>query len=226
MKKPITIILMLCLCLSAVACSSPPKSVNSSLPPSSTATSSEKETVSSGVDTSSETSSVPSSAQTIEVDKNLLTVEVTLPASMYEGKDIDTVVSDTNAEGTVKATANEDGSITLKMSKAEHDKMMKEYKATVSKQLDEFNADGHYTSIKDIKYNDDFTKITLIVDKAAYEKSLDGFSALGVAMIAGMYHTFNGTSDKNFNIEVSVKDEATGEVFAVKNYPDDFKSKE
>lgn len=37
--------------------------------------------------------------QTVGVDKGLLNVEITLPASMFEGEDIDTVIADAKKEG-------------------------------------------------------------------------------------------------------------------------------
>jgi len=41
--------------------------------------------------------------QNVDVDKGLLNVEITLPASMFEGEDIDTVIADVEKEG-IKVT--------------------------------------------------------------------------------------------------------------------------
>ncbi|MGO4369850.1 hypothetical protein AB4Z21_03445 [Paenibacillus sp. MCAF20] len=50
----------------------------------------------------------------IEVDKNLLNVTVTLPASLFEGQNIDEVIASAKEDGVKEATKNEDGSVTYK----------------------------------------------------------------------------------------------------------------
>jgi len=56
----------------------------------------------------------------LEVDKGLLAVEVTISATFMEGEDIDNVVAEAKKDGIKDVTKNEDGSVTYKMSKAEH----------------------------------------------------------------------------------------------------------
>ena len=62
------------------------------------------------------------SDQGITVDKNLFSVDVTLPASFYEGENMTQAKLNADAakKGYGKATLNKDGSVTLRMSKAEH----------------------------------------------------------------------------------------------------------
>ncbi len=163
--------------------------------------------------------------QTVAVDKGLLNVEVTLPASMFEGDDADTVIADAKKEG-AEVTKNEDGSFTYKMSKAKHKEMMKELETNIRTTLEEMKTSGDYVSIKDITPNNSFSEFTLVVDKEAYENSMDGFAAIGLGMSGMMYQLFSGVDADNYKVTVSMKDEATQEVFDEIVYPDALEDQE
>lgn len=61
----------------------------------------------------------------IEVDKGILNVEITLPASMFEGQDIDETIEEAKKDGIKEAVKHDDGSVTYKMSRSKHNEMMK-----------------------------------------------------------------------------------------------------
>lgn len=159
------------------------------------------------------------------VDKGLLNVEITMPASFVEGEDIDNTIKEAEAEG-IEVTKNDDGSLTYKMSKSEHKKMMKDIKTNAEKSLDEIKTDGTFPSVKDITYNNSFSKFTLTVDKAAYENSMDSWSIIGIGITGMMYNLFNGEDMDKMKVNIDVKDEATGEVFDTTVYPDDLEEAE
>lgn len=156
----------------------------------------------------------------LEVDKGLLTVEVTIPATFMEGEDIDNVVAEAKEDGIKDVTKNEDGSVTYKMSKAQHKKMMKEMKTNVTTYVEEIVKDEDFASIQEIKHNATLSEFTVVVDKAAYENSFDGFAALGLAMSGMYYQVFDGTSGDKLNVVVHTKDVSTGEIFGTAVYPD------
>lgn len=56
---------------------------------------------------------------TLKAEKNILSVEVTLPASMING-DSTTLTDEAKAAGVKEITQNDDGSITMKMTKSAH----------------------------------------------------------------------------------------------------------
>ena len=89
----------------------------------------------------------------VGVDKGLLNVEVTVPASFLEGEDIDTVVAQAKEDGIKDVKKNDDGSVTYKMTKAQHKEMMQEMKASVTEYVDELINDEDFASIQDIEYN-------------------------------------------------------------------------
>jgi hypothetical protein len=157
--------------------------------------------------------------EAVQVDKGLLNVTLTLPASMFEGQNVDQVIADAQKEG-IKATKNADGSVTYKMSKAKHKEMIQEMKKGVIESVNEIKSGKDYTSIKDITYNDDFSVFTLIVDKSAYENSMDGFAVLGLGMSGMMYQLFNGVKSEDYKVTIQVKDETTEEIFDQVVYPD------
>ncbi|MGG1674175.1 hypothetical protein ACIFOT_00325 [Neobacillus sp. NRS-1170] len=160
----------------------------------------------------------------VDVDKGLLSVKITLPVSMFEGQDIDQVIADAKKEG-IEVTKNQDGSLTYKMSKAQHKKMMKEMKENITKTVEETKNSKDYASIKDITYNDDISEFTVEVDKEAYENSMDGFVALGLGMSGMMYQLFNGVDPNHYKVTIYIKDQASQKVFDQIVYPDALKEK-
>jgi hypothetical protein len=164
--------------------------------------------------------------KTVDVDKGLMNVEITLPASMFEGQDIDTVIADAKKGGVKEVTKNEDGSLTYKMSKAKHNEMMKELETSIVDSVEEMKTSGDYPSIKEITYNKSFTEFTVEVDKNAYENSMDGFATLGLGISGMMYQQYKGVDPNNNKVKIVVKDQATQEVIGDAVYPDDFDDEE
>jgi hypothetical protein len=158
--------------------------------------------------------------QQVNVDKGLLSVTITLPASMFEDQNVDQAIEDAKKEG-ITAIKNSDGSVTYKMSKKKHKEMMQEMKTNVMKTIDDTKSGKDFPSIKDVTFNNDFSEFTLVVDKAAYENSMDGFAILGLGMAGMMYELFNGVKPEEYKVTIFIKDQATQKVFDQTVYPDD-----
>ncbi|SIT75912.1 hypothetical protein [Edaphobacillus lindanitolerans] len=155
----------------------------------------------------------------VEVDKGLFNVEVTVPPSFFEGEDVGEAVEQVKAEGKADAVKNADGSVTFKMSKAQHKEMMAELLEGVEQLTDEMKGDG-YPSIRDITHDKRYTKFEVTVDREQFENSFDGFALLGVGF-AGMYvQLFDGVNADDLRTTVILKDEATGEQFDEMLFPD------
>ena len=73
---------------------------------------------------------------TLKVEENLLSVELTIPASLV-GDDAATLDEEAKAAGVSEITQNEDGSVTMKMSKIAHQKMLDEFKGSIDESLTE-----------------------------------------------------------------------------------------
>lgn len=92
------------------------------------------------------------SEEPLKVDKGLINVEVTIPATLYKGQDIDSIISEAKNSGIKEVIKNEDGSLTYKMSKSEHKKMMKELKERIVKSVEELKTSEDFVSINDVTY--------------------------------------------------------------------------
>lgn len=154
----------------------------------------------------------------VTVDRGLLDVEVTVPASFFEGQDVGQVVAAARAEGR-EVEANADGSVTYRMTRSEHSEFMSELRTTLLDGFDDLPTD--FPSIQGATANGDFSKITLTVDRDAFENGFDSFAMVGVAFGAGFYQLFDGTASDDIRVEVLVQDAATQQVYRTYVFPDD-----
>lgn len=156
------------------------------------------------------------------VKKNLLSVELTIPAEYV--KDADTSVSSAKDNG-FKVTKNDDGSLTYKLSKSQHAELVKNISDSIQSSTDELLDSGDYSSIKDIKYNDDYTSADMIVDYSQYKNSFDGVVLYALAYMCPAYQIYNGVDSDDVNTVISVVDEESGETMEQANAPKDFEEK-
>ncbi|KMM38286.1 hypothetical protein [Guptibacillus hwajinpoensis] len=156
----------------------------------------------------------------VAVDKGLLSVEVTIPASMVESENTEETIASAKEQGIKEVTENEDGSVTYKMSKSVHKELMNEIGASIEETVEETKNSEDFVSIKDISHNDSFSKFTVIVDKESYENSMDGFATITLGMSGMIYQIYDGADPEKYSVTISMKDEASGEVFDEIVYPD------
>lgn len=164
-----------------------------------------------------------SASNAVEVEKNLLSVEFTIPANYIDSVD-DTLAS--AEEKGYKATANDDGSITYKLTKAQHAEVMDEISASLDESIDDLVSSGEYASLKEINFNEDYTKADVVVDYDTYTNSMDMFSMMAIGMCGPLYQMYNGVPEDKINTEVSLIDETSGDVMDTMNYPADFNTGE
>ncbi len=157
----------------------------------------------------------------MEVDKGLLNVEVTIPAMFFEDEDVDETIADAKANGVKDVKKNDDGSVTYKMSKAQHKAMLKEIKESMVDYITELEEDEDFPSIYKITYNKNFNEFTLEVNREAFENSFDGFATLGIGLTGMYYQVFEGTDAQKIKVVMHLKDSDTNEVYHSIVYPDD-----
>ncbi|XXM70796.1 hypothetical protein ACQ0QQ_13865 [Lysinibacillus sphaericus] len=162
----------------------------------------------------------------VEVDKKLFNVEVSLPASMFKNESLETIKADAKENGIKDVTQNEDGSITYKMSKSTHKKMLRDIADSIDETIEETKTSEDFVSIKDIKHNDSFSEYTMIVEKEKYENSMDAFATMSLGMSGMMYQLYDGVSADDYSVTVKVEDEASGETLEEVVYPDDLEETE
>jgi hypothetical protein len=155
----------------------------------------------------------------IEVDENFLTVDIVLPASLFKDKDMSNFNSETYAQeqGFNKAVLNEDGSVTVTMTKAKHKELLKElssqYDVTFSEMIESENS----PYIKNVAHTDNFEIITVDVDKTGYEAIYFELTPFTLGLAGMMYQVFAGDE---LHVEVIIKDADTGDILNTVTYPD------
>lgn len=159
-----------------------------------------------------------SKSDKIETDEKLLTVDITLPASIFEGQDMATFDADAyaNEQGFSSAKVNADGSVTVTMTKGKHNELLTEMAASLDSAFAEFVNAEDTPYIKEISHNDDFTAVTMKVDKAAYENALD-FTPFVIGISVAMYQAFVETE---YHVDITIVDAATGDTIKTISYPD------
>lgn len=158
----------------------------------------------------------------VGAEKGLFDVSVTFPAEMFEDTDFETIKKQAEEQGIKSVTKNDDGSITYKMSKADHKKMMDDMKTSTAETLKGYVTDTDLESITDVSFNDDFSQIKISVDKEKYENSMDSFAALGAGFQGMFYQLFDGRKEADVSVKIDFVDNKTGEVLDSTTYPDAF----
>lgn len=199
MKKKITsIALSLCLCCSMAACGGSDST-------------SEKE------NTASKSSAEAGEAQETEenglsAEKNLLSVEVTIPASLLDGSESTELTDEAKSHGIKDITQNEDGSITMKMTKDAHQELLDSVKASIDETINSLLADKeNCPSFDSITYNDNVTVFDVNVDPATYG-GLQAFSAFALYLSGNMYQALNAVPENELKTVVNFVNKDTGEV--------------
>ncbi|MFD2132805.1 hypothetical protein ACFSKI_16485 [Pseudogracilibacillus auburnensis] len=155
----------------------------------------------------------------IEVEKGLFNVEITLPTSLFGEEELAEIEAEMGEEVS-DITQNDDGSYTVKMTKKEHKELLAEMKDDLTNMITEVAEDEEFASIHDITYNDDFTKINMVVDQEMFENSFDGFVTLSLGVSSLFYQVFNGKDIEKEKVTISLEDAETKEVFSEIIYPD------
>jgi hypothetical protein len=135
----------------------------------------------------------------VAVENGILTVSVTLPASLV-GEGADQTKLDAEAGSRYQsARVNEDGSVTYKMTKAQHQEMLTSLKESIDGAIQEMidSEEFHYGQIK---YNSNMSVFdaTMTVSELGLA---DSFAIVAFYMYGGIYQIFCG--DKSDSIQVN-----------------------
>lgn len=156
----------------------------------------------------------------IEVDKGLFNVELTLPSSLFDEEELTEIETQLKEDKKADVTQNEDGSLSVKMSKKEHKEMMSEIKEDFMETITNIIDDKEFASIHNITYNNDFTEINMVVDQEQFENSFDGFVTLNLGISSLFYQAFQGKDLEKEKVTILLEDSATNEIFQEIIYPD------
>lgn len=151
------------------------------------------------------------------VDDSLFTVDVTIPADFFiNAKPTATLTEQQKSEGYKSAVVNSDGSLTYTIKKSSWNNMVSKYREEVKTELNSIITKGSYPSLKQIQYNNDFSKVTLTVNKSQYEENLDSLATMGIYMNIMFFQTFSQTK---LGCVITIKDASTGAIIGTEVYP-------
>lgn len=150
---------------------------------------------------------------TVAVDEGLLTATINLPNSFFESFDttaeayVEKMQADSTEEELFKEVVlNDDGSVTLKMSKSKYNKMMDEMAKSINDSIQEMISDTEtYSNFADIKTNSDFTEFNITLANGQVSL-VESFSVIAFYMYGGIYQMF--TENPNMDIKVNFYDTA------------------
>ena len=152
----------------------------------------------------------------IEVDEGLLNVTIIFPASMFEDMtdfDPDAYTEENNFKETV---INEDGSISVTMSKRRHNELVAEMETVVEETFQDLIEGENTPYVKEITASKGYRTVTVSVDKETYKSSWD-FTPFMIWISVGFYQLVDGA---DFHCEVIIEDVETGEILNTIIYPD------
>lgn len=193
MKKTISLILVITMLTSLVACVG-------------------------GKENNTDETQMPSAG--IQVDEGLINVDVTLAASFFEDKTEEEIRAEAKENGYSDCKINGDGSVTYTMSKTKRAEMLNEMKTSIDGMIAGcLEGDDKVASFVDIRYNDDFSQIDIYVDAEKYT-TWDRFYALTFYITGAYYQAFAGVANDEIDVAVNFIDNETGETLDTASYKD------
>ena len=162
--------------------------------------------------TSSAVSSSSQDGDGIDVDKGLLNVEVTLPASLFEDQTPEEIQAGAKENNFKECTIHEDGSVTYKMSRKQHEEMLVSLREGMDQSIREMTTgEEAIASFQKIEYNEDLSKFDVYVDQSK-STPFDGLAVFAFYMSGLYYQSFAGVEADKIDVVVNFIDNATGEL--------------
>ena len=134
----------------------------------------------------------------IEAENGLFFVKITIPAELIDSEKTQGDLDAEAGEVYTSATLNEDGSITYKLTKAQHKAMLMEFSSAIDTSIQELVESSDYAFTK-IEHNKDLTVFDATL--STYEVGFtEGFSTLIFYMYSGFYNLFTGLTPENVQV--------------------------
>ena len=148
------------------------------------------------------------------------TVKVSINSSSLSEEELSDLDAFAAANGFLSAKLNKDGTITLIIDETEHNKLLYALGVSVIRNVYGMIGSEEYPYVKDIERNDDFTRITIFVDRAEYEKSGDGnLCSVFAGNCCMVYLKYTEYKEKDKICTITVADYETKEEITKDVYP-------
>lgn len=142
--------------------------------------------------------------ETVTVDEKLFDVTITLPSSFFESfemtaEDYVNSMNEDNQKFFKEVKVNDDGSVSITMTRAQYNEFMGEMEKSIEGSLKEMidGGDFAFTSVDHDKKFEIFT-VTLSTNEIGFAES---FSVMGFALLGGIYQLFDGNQNPNVKVK-------------------------
>ncbi len=140
-----------------------------------------------------------SSSQVVET-----MVKIQIPASFFEGSSLEEIEKTAKKQGATSVTQEKNGDICYQMTATAHRRLVTEMRMNLKDSVEELLDDERYPSIHQISVSDDFSTLTLTVDKEAYQKGNDRTITRAIWPSIQLYHYFNQDYEEHPSMMVKV----------------------
>lgn len=164
---------------------------------------------------SSEAQATPSASESGEI-----MVEITIPASYFEGKTEEEVEEAAKAQGAASVKKLEDGSYQYEMAASAQRRLVSEMRLNLLDSVSELAGGEEYPSVQSAELSGDLSELTLVVDKAAYEKSNDKSIVRAVWPLLEVYYYCSSENPEEKSLHVTVKNAEDGEEVESFSWPE------
>ena len=141
----------------------------------------------------------------VEVKNGFLTVSITLPKDFVTDEVSQKKLDAEAGDNYLSAKLNEDGSVTYKLTKAQHGAMLYGITKSMAESFQEMINDDEKYGIAEIKHNDTYSVFDVTMDTDTLGLG-DSFTVLAFYMYGGLYGIFSG--NKLDNVIVNFYDPA------------------
>lgn len=156
----------------------------------------------------------------IETDENLFgDVTIIIPPEFTGGGTPETSTGGEKDDTFSNVEKLPDGSVKYTIKRSKYKGFIKELKESTAESLAGLCGDDGYQSVKNIEYNDDFSEITIDVDKENYENGYDRFVKIAAGLCCRMYQVFD--VDAAQKVSIKVKDNISGDIIETAVYPEE-----
>lgn len=165
------------------------------------------------------TATIDNKKDSINVNEKLFEdIELTIPASLADNHADQTVTDEAKELGVKKIEKQNDGSVKYTFERSKYKEYLNHLKEETKNTINGIASDADYKSISKIDYNNNFSNITIFVNKEAYENSFESIAVTACGISGMLYQAFD-TSAPN-TVTINVKDISTEEIFDIVKYPD------
>lgn len=130
----------------------------------------------------------------VEVENGILTVSITVPADLV-GETTQESLDASKGENYLSAVLNEDGSVTYKMTKAQHRAMLESIAVSIDDSIQTMIDDNETYTITSVEHNDTFTEYDVTLEGTEIGFG-DMFTSYTFFIAGHLYGIFSGHADE------------------------------